>query len=259
MTFEIIDFHTHPFLDERTNIAAHKSFCNMSCDNTKEIFKSLGVFKICGSVISLSKKESFEGIRKNNDEALSLAELYGAFYIPGFHVHPGYVEESISEIRRMSSHGVKLCGELVPYLDGWEDYSSEEFSAILRELAKHNMIVSLHSMESYDDAMDEMLLRHRDVIVVGAHPGEYPDFIRHIERMKKFENYYLDISGLGPHRYGMLRRAIDEVGEDRILFGSDFPTCSPATFIGSVLLDPLLSDSEKEKIFSLNARKLLNI
>ena len=159
----------------------------------------------------------------------------------------------------MSSHGVKLCGELVPYLDGWEDYSSEEFSAILRELAKHNMIVSLHSMESYDDAMDEMLLSHRDVIVVGAHPGEYPDFIRHIERMKKFENYYLDISGLGPHRYGMLRRAIDEVGEDRILFGSDFPTCSPATFIGSVLLDPLLSDSEKEKIFSLNARKLLNI
>ncbi len=259
MNFEIIDFHTHPFLDARTNICAHKDFCRMSASGTQEIFASLKVSKICGSVVSLSKKQTWADIRKNNDEALKLKELYGDFYIPGFHVNPHYVEESIAEIRRMHARGINLIGELVPYLDGWEDYSSDEFSFILCEAAKHNMVVSLHSWDRYDDAMDEMLRCHRDVIIVGAHPGEYPDFMRHIERMKRFENYYLDISGLGPHRYGMLRRAIDEVGADRIIFGSDFPTCSPATFIGSVLLDPLLKDSEKEQIFSQNAKRLLRI
>ena len=259
MSFEIIDFHTHPFLDEATNICAHKSFCRMSTASTREIFDSLKVSKICGSAISLSEKKSWKDIQKNNDEALNLSEIYGDFYIPGFHINPNYVDESIAEIRRMAKLGIKLVGELVPYLDGWDDYSSEEFSYLLNEIAKHNMIVSLHSWDKYDKPMDDMLKNHRDVVIVGAHPGEYPDFMRHIERMKKFENYYLDISGLGPHRYGMLRRAIDEVGEDRILFGSDYPTCSPATFIGSVLLDPLISDSEKEKIFSLNAKRLLRI
>ncbi|MBQ2742851.1 MAG: amidohydrolase [Oscillospiraceae bacterium] len=259
MSFEIIDFHTHPFSDVRTNICAHKDFCRMSADNTREIFASLNVTKICGSVISLSKKTAWADIQKNNAAALKLRELYGDFYVPGFHVHPHYVDESIAEIRRMSSLRINLIGELVPYLDGWEDYSSEEFSHLLDEAAKHNMVVSLHSWDKYDNSMDNMLQHHRDIIVVGAHPGEYPDFMRHIERMKRFENYYLDISGLGPHRYGMLRRAIDEVGADRILFGSDFPTCSPATFIGSVLLDPLLTDSEKEQIFSQNAKRLLRI
>ena len=259
MSFEIIDFHTHPFLDERSNICAHKSFCGMSIENTKEIFDSLKVSKICGSVISLSEKKSWEDIKRNNDEALKLKEIYGDFYIPGFHVHPDYIEESLAEIKRMAGLGINLLGELVPYLDGWDDYSSEEFSALLDEAGRHNMVVSLHSRGAYDDAMDEAVRNHPDVIIVGAHPSEYPDFMRHIERMKRFENYYLDISGLGPHRYGMLRRAIDEVGIDRILYGSDFPTCSPATFIGSVLLDPLLRDSEKEKIFSQNTKKLLDI
>ena len=83
--------------------------------------------------------------------------------------------------------------------------------------------------------------------------------MRHIERMKMSENYYLDLSGYGMFRHGMLRRAIDTVGVDRILFGSDYPTCNPGMYIGGVLLDTLISDTEKEKIFSENAKKLLNI
>ncbi len=232
----------------------------MSADETVNVFKKLGVSKNCGSVISLRSPENrnnWEEIKKNNDTALELKKAYGDFYVPGFHIHPSYREESVKEIERMDKLGVRLIGELVPYLDGWSDYSSPEFSDLLKEAGKHNMIVSFHSQGN--DEMDEMVKNHKDVLFVAAHPGEYTEFMRHIERMKKFENYYLDISGLGPHRYGILRRAIDEVGADRILFGSDFPTCSPATFIGSVLLDPILSDNEKEKIFSLNVKKLLNI
>ena len=109
------------------------------------------------------------------------------------------------------------------------------------------------------DEMDKMVQNHKDVVFVAAHPGEYSDLMRHIERMKMSENYYLDISGTGLFKYGMLRHIIDTVGVERVLFGSDYPTCNPAMFIGGVLLDNLLTDSEKEKIFSLNAKKLLNI
>ena len=55
------------------------------------------------------------------------------------------------------------------------------------------------------------------------------------------------------------RRAIDTMGVDRILFGTDYPTCNPAMYLGGVLLDPLVTDAEKEKIFSLNAKRLLHL
>lgn len=258
--FEIIDFHTHPFMDEKNNICAHKDVCSMSADATYEEFKKLGVSKICGSVIDLSKtryENNWQKIKANNDIALELKKYYGDFYVPGFHVHPDYVDESVEEMHRMHKMGINLIGELVPYIDGWRDYSCDAFSAILDEAGKLGMIVNFHS--GGEDEMDMMVKNHPDVIFVAAHPGEYTEFMRHIERMKFSENYYLDLSGYGIFRYGMLRKAIDKFGIDRILFGSDFPTCNPGMYIGGVLLDNLISDSEKEKIFALNAKKLLKI
>jgi len=258
--FEIIDFHTHPFITPEQNICSHKENCNMSAENSRSMFERFGVSKICGSVIANVKEDGapvWERIKANNDAALTLRDMYGDFYIPGFHIHPDFPEESLSEMERMQREGVKLIGELVPYHDGWNDYSCEAFSSLLDEAGKRNMIVSFHSQG--EDEMDEMVKAHKDVVFVAAHPGEYKAFMRHVERMKYSENYYLDLSGYGIFRHGMLRRAIDEFGVDRILFGSDFPTCNPAMYIGGVLLDELITDSEKEKIFSLNAKRLLGI
>ena len=69
-----------------------------------------------------------------------------------------------------------------------------------------------------------------------------------IHRVKMSDNYYLDLSGYGIFRHGMLRHAIDEFGAERFLFGSDYPTCNPSMYIGGVLLDDLITDEEKELI-----------
>ena len=224
-----------------------------------EIYGKLGISRVCGSVIEDGNNEDrWAKIKANNDHALKLQAQYGDFYVPGFHIHPDYVEQSIGEIQRMDQLGIRLIGELVPYIDGWnESYDSENLSILLDEAGKRNMVVSCHTQN--DDAIDAMVKRHPDVIFVAAHPGEYATQLRHFERAKYADNYYLDISGTGPHRYGMLRRAIDVMGADRILFGTDYPTCSPATFLGGVLLDPTITDAEKEKIFSLNAKRLLGL
>ena len=107
--------------------------------------------------------------------------------------------------------------------------------------------------------MDKMIKEHKSLKFVAAHPGEYKEFIRHLERMKMSENYYLDISGTGLFRHGMLRHAIDSVGKERIIFGTDFPVCNPAMYIGGVVNDISISDEEKEYILGKNAKKLLNI
>ncbi len=258
MNFEIIDFHTHPFLLSSQNICNHIEFCNMSPEHTLDIFGKMGISKICGGVIALDNKAFptlWDKVRDNNDTALALWEQYGDFYIPGFHIHPDYVEESIAEIHMMHAKGIKLIGELVPYIDGWSDDCLENLTVILKEAAKYSMVVSFHT--GGHDFLDDMVAQNRDIPIVAAHPGECDSVLRHIARMKKYDNCYLDLSGTGLFRYGVLRRLIDEVGADRILFGSDYPTCNPAMFLGGVMNDPLITDAEKEKILSLNAKKLL--
>ena len=74
-----------------------------------------------------------------------------------------------------------------------------------------------------------------------------------------FDNYYIDISGTAIFRHGALKRLVDEVGADRLLYGSDFPTCNPELFLSGILEDRYLTDTEKEKILSLNVKRLLDL
>ena len=263
MSFEIIDFHMHPFDDETTNICGHKKYCNMSAENTVAYMQRLGISKICGSVICRNTGDNaaytneWEMIADSNRRALALKEKYGDFYIPGFHVHPGYVKESCEEIEKMSRLGVRLIGELVPYMHGWCNYSCKEFDEILDVATQYRMVVSFHTID--EEKMDEMVRKHPDTILVAAHPGEYSTYTRHLKRMGMSKNYYLDLSGTGLFRHGMLRHGIDEFGAERFLFGTDFPTCNPAMFIGGVLLDDLITKDEKKMILSENAKRLLRL
>ncbi len=261
--YEIIDFHTHPFDDSTTNICSHRTYLDMSAENTAAYLKGLGITKICGTVLCRNTQDNsgygnpWEMISESNRRALKLQKQYGEFYIPGFHVHPDYVAESCAEIERMHKLGIRLVGELVPYMHGWSDYSCKAFDEILDVATAYEMVVSLHSMGN--DQMDEMVRKHPKTIFVAAHPGEYGDYMRHLERMKISENYYLDLSGTGLFRHGVLRHGIDEFGPERFIFGSDYPTCNPAMFIGGVAMDTLISDEEKSLILAGNAKRLLGL
>jgi predicted TIM-barrel fold metal-dependent hydrolase len=79
-----------------------------------------------------------------------------------------------------------------------------------------------------------------------------------VKFVAEHKNMYLDISGTGLFRYGMLRHAIDQIGSDRIIFGSDFPVCSVGMNIAGVLAEELTHD-EFEKIFATNFAKLIDL
>ena len=153
MTFEIIDFHTHPFLHEENNICDHQGVCALTSDSIIKEMRALGISRVCGSVIPKMRKEDktpWDAIQRANSDALALKERFGDFYIPGFHVHPAFIEESIEEIHRMHACGVHLIGELVPYICRWEDFgldlASDAFSAILDEAEKYGMTVSFQQV-----------------------------------------------------------------------------------------------------------------
>lgn len=254
MSRTIIDFHAHPFLRPENNFCGYKSACPMDAAQVKAYLNALGVSTICGSVVAHAG--NWEDVAVLNARALELQRLYGNFYVPGFHIHPDFVSQSLAELTRMATLGVKLVGELVPYMHGWK-MDHPGLIPILEAAQHYGMIVSFHSTNVEDEVIEPLLDRFPKLTFVAAHPGEKESFVRHLGRMERHENYYLDLSGRGLGRMGMLRYGIDRVGKDRFLFGTDFPICPPAMYIGAVEGDPFLTDAEKNAIFFENAERIL--
>ncbi len=107
--------------------------------------------------------------------------------------------------------------------------------------------------------MQEMVKRFKNILFVGAHPATGETFKAHAKLLGECENYYVDISGEGVNRMGTVRHLIDEFGKERVLFGSDYPVCNLSAYIGSVALDALLTEEEKEYVFYKNAKRLLDL
>lgn len=280
---KVIDFHTHPYLDVTENSCLYKEDFQLTAREAREDLEKAGITHICGSVIEMGgyptkaeagKRTAHEEsgaakdgipsgiahIRSLNEKALQIKEMYGDFYTPGFHIHPGFVKESLEIVEWMHENGHRLIGELVPYMHGWKelglDYGSDALREILNLVGKYHMIVSFHTMTEWEEQMEQMIAAHPDVTFVAAHPGEKADCLKHLERMEKYENAFLDLSGTGLARYGMLREAIRRVGAERILFGTDYPIMNPGMYVEAVRFEHI-SREERELIFWKNAERIL--
>jgi predicted TIM-barrel fold metal-dependent hydrolase len=252
----IIDFHCHPFYDTQENLCFFPNAVKNQSDDILTDMEDAGISRFCGSVI-LRPLAGFDTLHTCNLHALELRKRYGDRYIPGFHISPQFIEESIAEIAFAKENGVNLIGELVPYMHGNYPYYSREFSILLEECERQDMLVSLHTMDDLDE-MRRMAKAHPHLSFVFAHPGDRPHVLKHIAVMQECDNVSLDISGNGILRYGMLTHVANTLGAERILFGTDYPIGHPKTYVAAVLAEKL-TDREKELILSGNAKRLLKL
>lgn len=250
---QIIDFHTHP---------GNNSTKEFGYDMTDRLFieelKRAGITKACGSAIDLDiMKPGCDWktvIPKLNSIAWGYHEKYPDFFIPGIHIHPDYPDISLNELEKYAKKGVRLVGELVPYLIGCDTLLSDGYKELFSACVRLNMVVSLHTT-----TLDECISiaeSFPELQIVLAHPAYNPEYSERLNAVKKYENLYLDLSGTGIAAYGMLRYGIDTVGKEKLLFGTDFPGYNPEMYIRSVLYERLSSD-EIDAIFWKNAYRLL--
>ena len=244
----------HPFFTDDENTCHYKFAMPLSNTDIITDMDSAGVSVFCGSVLS-APITNVETMKRNNAHALKLREIFGERYIPGVHVHPAFVDESITELEAAFAAGIKLIGELVPYYDKWS-YADRGIYDILSSVKRTDVTVSLHTMDH--SQMEDMAAAFPNLTFVFAHPGQRSSAEKHVEIMKRRDNVYLDISGTGLERYGSLRYLCDEVGAQRILFGSDYPINNLQMYIGGVMSERL-SDTERELIFAGNAKRLLGL
>ena len=252
---KIIDFHVHPFINPIDSI------CGYNKELTPDLFvsrlKDAGISKFCGSVIKKRYENETPGeiVSDLNRDALEFYRLYKDSYIPGIQVDPRCPDTSCEQIDIMSKAGFNLIGELVPYAYDWEIFEPGNLYDILKYADEKKMIVSYHLLNK--DIMEPYISEFKDLIFIVAHPGEKNVYDNTLSRMMVHENMYLDLSGTGLFRYGMLKYGVEKVGSERLLFGSDFPTCNPAMNVSAVMFEQI-SDSDRENIFCKNAEKLLH-
>ncbi len=254
MSFDIIDFHTHPFIDRRDCVCKYKDTTEVSPNLTLQDLKGIGIGRFCGSVIK-ARDGGFGAIAAANADAYELQRLYQGAYIPGIQIHADYADESCAALDTMLGRGERLVGELVPLTYGW-DFGHAGFRQILDHASGKSVVFSLHT--TVCEELERVMSDYPEVTFVLAHPGEQKTLFWHIEQMKKNENVYLDLSGTGLFRFGMLSKLVSEVGAERILFGSDYPVCNAGMYVGGVLAERI-SDDAKEKIFAGNAKRLLKL
>ncbi|MBR0458376.1 MAG: amidohydrolase [Victivallales bacterium] len=251
---KIFDFHLHPFIDLKDRIGHYGA--PASTEAFVAHLKKVGITSCAGSVVRPIDGKEFAPIREMNDQALRFRDRFPDFYHPGMHILPGFPDESIQELDRMRAEGVKLIGELVPYMMGYREYMHPTLLPVWEYAQKTQMLVSIHSIDIQD--MEKLVASFPRLKVVMAHPGEFPSLQQKLEVMKKHPNAYLDICGTGLFRYNMLSYTVKAIGADRILFATDFPTCNPAMQVAAVDFEDITPD-EREAIFHGNAERLLGL
>ena len=261
----IIDFHTHAFPDKLAARAVG-SLSDASgglppcTDGTVEGLRAS--MKAGGVDISVVANIATNPRQMHavNDFA---ASINSADLIAFGSVHPDAPDalEEVERIAEMGLRGVKLHPE---YQDFFVD--DPRMEPIYRKIGERGLITLFHAGGDlgfpgpYRCTPQRLsrALAWMCAPVVAAHWGGMFMGEAVLEYLCGKEVWF-DISfGQGVIPPSLARRIVEAHGEDRLLFGTDTPWHSPGQELR--LLDALeLSDEQREKILSGNARKLLKI
>jgi len=202
-------------------------------------------------------------IEKNNGKIIELSKkydfLHGLYWIQNSRINDDIqilTKEIGSGIVGVKFHGVFekkpiTAGVYEPMLEILE----EKKSILLIHCGRYKD-GSPESNSSYIHAL-EIAKKYPKIKVVLAHMGGNDTGIvkAAVVSAKDIPNSFFDTSGIStPYR---VEYAVDVLGAERILFGSDFPWCSFRSMYYGVE-DALISEQDKEMIFTKNFLNLLS-
>lgn len=191
-----------------------------------------------------------------NRETARFAEKSGGRFIPACIVNPKFIDEAMKEIEYCHNQlGFVWVGELCNYMVPYS-YTIPEFAMLVTHVSKLNMVLALHTEHG---EMEYIAENFPGATIAFAHFGddhEFDDIFKRIDMVAANPNYYLDTSGYGHDRVGVLEYAVKTIGPDRVLYGSDFSINDPGTVIARIS-NAFLTEEHKQKIFSGNIQELL--
>lgn len=203
--------------------------------------------------LAKTPKDFIEG----NREVARYVERYKGKFQGACVVNPLFIDEALREIEDCRKQlGFVWAGELCNYTVPYK-YTIKEFELLVQQVVKLNMVLDVHTEL---EEMEYIIQKFPTATIVFPHFGdsnEFNDIFKRIDAIAAHPNTYLDTSGHGHDRVGMLEYAVKTIGPDRVLFGSDFSINCPATVIARIQ-NAFITEEQKRKILSGNLENLLS-
>ncbi|MCL0087322.1 amidohydrolase family protein [Dehalococcoidia bacterium] len=277
----IVDFHTHivpPEIKERREDLVRQDPCfqalysapEVNLATAEDLIASMDRDAINVSVALNIGWSSPELCHRTNDYIMESISRYPDRLI-GFCSLQPKSREAVSEIERCARGGIRGIGELMPHMQGFDLGDKALVSPVVEAVQEHNMIVLTHSSEPIGhiypgkgDVLPETLYRFitnfPDLPIVCAHwGGGLPFYALMPEVARALQNVFFDTAA-SPflYRYEIFPCVAELIGEDRILFGSDYPLITQSRIVES-LQSLSVPQESKGNILGENARRLLGL
>jgi predicted TIM-barrel fold metal-dependent hydrolase len=165
-------------------------------------------------------------------------------------LNPRAGAKAVAELKRCvqaGARGVKLHPRS-------EDFSPAQAEELVAEIEKERLPIFLHTSHEKNCRpleWERLFRRHPKTPFILAH-GAKDAFEEAVAVARRQRHVWVETSTLSSWRSRVILRAL---GAGRVVFGSDLPYSHPA--VERLKLGLLLSPSERKKVYSENARRLL--
>lgn len=262
---KIIDFHNHIYPEKIARkatdaVGAFYDFQVMECTGTVEEMlsshKAAGV-DICVVHAVATNAHQVEAV--NDFVAKASKEHSGEIYAFGS-LHQDY-EDKLSEIDRCISMGLKGI-KLHPDTQQFNVDDERLFEAF--DYMQGKLPLLLHAGDyRYDYSHPRRIQRicrmFPDLLVIGAHFGGWSVYDEGVKYLLGEENCMVDTSSTsGFTSMENFEKLIRTFGEDRVIFGTDFPMWDTKAELDR-FMSVKLTDAQREKILYTNAAEILKI
>jgi hypothetical protein len=278
----IIDFHTHifpPQIKKNRNryIDSDPCFAILYSDpraklvTTDELISSMDRAGVDISVILNIGWTTHELCLETNDYILESISRYPKRLVGFCSVQLQSPEAALKEIERCADGGIKGVGELRPDMQLLDMSDEQLMNPLVDVMKKHNLILLTHTSEPVGhiypgkgavtpEVLYPFIVNNPELTIICSHWGGGLPFYALMPEVKQaISNVYFDTAA-SPLLYspGIYEQAVQLVGADKILFGSDYPLLEQERCIKEIESSDLPEDSKK-LILSGNASRLLGL
>ena len=238
--------------------------------NSAEVFLSNMNYAQVGAAVVV--QEFIDGIQ--NDYLMEVAQKYpDRFFVCGMcdYFHSGFYEQAVSLIAQ-GFKGIAIPSHRLLTDEGRVMLNSAEMMRMFRYMEQHHVILSvtLADGDLQVDEMEEVISECPQLRIAIGHFGmPTVEGWREQLLLARHEHVMLESGGITwlyneefypyPSAIRVIREAIDTVGADKLMWGSDYPrTITAITYRMSydfVLKTKELSDQEKRLFLGENARR----
>ena len=198
-------------------------------------------------------------VRAGNDMTAAAVRRHPGRFIGYASVNPHYPERVRPELERaydeLGLSLIKLHPTIVEY-----PISGPAYEPVWRFASERRAIVLSHTWEGTSTCAPRqfgpLAKAYPDVaFVLGHSGGTVAGYVASIELAQRYGNIYLDLcrSEMSPL---WVERLVAEAGDERVLWGTDFPFLEPRYLVGRVACSAL-SDEAKRLVLGENAQRLL--